>query len=249
MTQVERENPICIGAGLIALDVVMNGSPKTPVKVFAGGSCGNVIAILSYLNWTTFPVARLKNNEAAEELLSDLRAWNVKTSLVTQTDDGSTPIIIHRITKDKNGNSIHRFEFRNPETGFWLPAYKSVLIKDVEGLTKKAGIPDVFYFDRQTPSSIKLAEYYKSKGCLIFFEPGSNTNKNTFQKCLGLADIIKFSSERIKDYSNLYQKQQVQLEVETLGSDGLRYRFSRKLTCNKWKHIPSYKVGFVVDAA
>jgi len=249
MTQDSKENPICVGAGLIALDVVMNGSPKTPIKVFAGGSCGNVLTILSYLNWITFPVARLKKNEAAEELLSDLRAWNVETGMVTQTDDGSTPIIIHRITKDKNSNSIHRFEFKNPETGRWLPAYKAVLVKDIEELTKKTEIPEVFYFDRQSPSTIKLAEYYKSKGSLIYFEPTSIFNIKTFQKCLELADIIKFSSERVKDYSTLYKKQQVRLEIETLGTNGLRYRFSHNLTCRKWTHIPSYKVGFVVDAA
>jgi len=249
MTEKSKKNPICVGAGLIALDVVMNGNPKVSLKVFAGGSCGNVITILSYLNWVTFPVARLKKNKAAKELLSDLRSWNVKTTMITRTEDGSTPIIIHRITKDKNDNSIHRFEFKNPDNGRWLPTYKPVLLKDVEELTKKCEVPDVFYFDRQTPSSIKLAQYYKSKGSLIFFEPSNIVDKNTFQKCLMLADIIKFSSEQIKEYSIMYKKQQVQLEIETLGTNGLMYRFSHNLTCRKWTQIPSFKIGFVVDAA
>jgi fructokinase len=249
MTEKSNKSPICVGAGLIALDVVLNGNPRTPLKVFAGGSCGNVITILSYLNWVTFPVARLKINEAAEELLSDLRIWNVRTAMVTRTEDGSTPIIIHRIKRDKNGNSIHRFEFKNPDTGRWLPSFKPVLLKEVEELTKKCESPDVFYFDRQTPSSIKLAKYYKSKGSLIFFEPSSIVDISTFMKCLKLADIIKFSSERVKEYSTTFKKQQVPLEIETLGINGLRYRFSQNLTCRKWTHIPSFKVGFVVDAA
>jgi fructokinase len=249
MTEKSKRNPICVGAGLVALDVVINGNPKTPLKLFAGGSCGNVLTILSYLNWVTFPVARLKKNEAAEELLSDLRAWNVKTSMVTRTEDGSTPIIIHHIKKDINGNSVHRFEFNNPDTGRWLPRYKPVLLKEVEELTKKSEIPDVFYFDRQTPSTLKLAEFYKSKGSLVYFEPSSILDVNTFQRFLNLADIIKFSNERVKDYSLMFKKQQVRLEIETLGTSGLKFRFSHNLSCKKWTHISSFKVGYVVDAA
>jgi len=63
--------------------------------------------------------------------LSDLNKWNVKTNMISTTDDGSTPIIIQRIKKDKNGSPIHRFEFRDPDDGSWLPSYKPVLSADV----------------------------------------------------------------------------------------------------------------------
>jgi len=62
-------NPICIGAGLVALDVVINGNPKIPLKLFAGGSCGNVLTILSFLNWDAFPVARLKKKRCVKEII------------------------------------------------------------------------------------------------------------------------------------------------------------------------------------
>jgi fructokinase len=240
---------ICIGAGLVALDIVINGNPKIPLKLFAGGSCGNVLTILSFLNWDTFPVARLKRNRASRKLLSDLINWNVNTSLITQTPDGSTPIIIQRIKKDKNGNSIHNFQFRNPDNGEWLPAYKPVLGRDVELLTKKSPIPSVFYFDRVNRSSIDLANYYKEKGAVVFFEPSSMRGSKQFNECLNVADIIKFSNERIKNYASLYPKQIVPLEIETLGKEGLRYRFSHNLKSKKWTTVSSYKISYVVDAA
>ncbi|MBK7635904.1 MAG: hypothetical protein IPJ13_17690 [Saprospiraceae bacterium] len=91
-----EKKPICVGAGLVALDVVINGNPKIPLKLFAGGSCGNVLTILSFLNWETLPIARLNVNNASQELLTDLKPWNVNTSLITQSSDGSTPIIIQK---------------------------------------------------------------------------------------------------------------------------------------------------------
>lgn len=244
-----KKNPICIGAGLVALDIVINGNPKIPLKLFAGGSCGNVLTILSYLGWDSFPIARLKKNKASKELISDLNYWNVKTTLITQTSDGSTPIIIQRIKKDKNGNSIHTFQFRNPDNGDWLPSYKPVLASEVESIIKKSPTPKVFYFDRVNRSSIELAKHFKENGALIFFEPSSMNDRKQFEECLNIADIIKFSTDRIKDYSTIYPEQRVPLEIETHGKDGLCYRFDHQLSSTEWTIIPSYKISYVVDAA
>ena len=244
-----KKKPICIGTGLIALDVVMNGNPKIPLKLFAGGSCGNVLTILSYLNWESFPIARLKTNNASFEVLSDLSSLNVNLSLISQTLDGSTPIIIQRIKKDKNGNSIHHFEFKNPDNGEWLPSYKPVLASEVESIITRSPIPSVFYFDRVSRAAIDLAKHYKNNGSVIFFEPSSVSNNKQFEECLCVADIVKFSSERIKSYTDIYSNQRVPLEIETLGKDGLRYRFSHSLEKDKWKSLPSYKISYVADAA
>lgn len=241
--------PICIGAGLVALDVVINGNPSAPLKLYAGGSCGNVLAILSFLNWNSFPVARLKKDEASKRLLADLGDWNVNVSLITHTSDGSTPIIIQRIKKDKNGNSIHTFQFKNPDNGAWLPSYKPVLGSEVKSLIEKSPIPAVFYFDRVNRSSIDLAKHYKEKGALIFFEPSAVKENKQFEECLNVADIIKFSNDRIKNYGIIYPSQRVPLEIETSGKEGLRYRFSHNLDSNNWILVPSYKISYVVDAA
>jgi sugar/nucleoside kinase (ribokinase family) len=248
-SSIPKKKSVCIGAGLIALDVVINGNPNIPLKLFAGGSCGNVVTILSFFNWDSFPVARLKMNDASKKLLDDLSDWKVNTSLITMTPDGSTPIIIQRIKRDKNGNAIHTFQFRNPENGEWLPAYKPVLHSEVNSIIKKSPIPSVFYFDRINRSSIELAKYYKEKGAIVFFEPSSMSENKQFEECLKIADIIKFSKERISDYDILYPFQRVPLEIITLGKEGLRYRFSHQLKSKKWIEVSSYNISYVVDAA
>ena len=245
----EKAAPICIGTGLVALDIILNGNPKTLPKIYAGGSCGNVMAILSFLNWKTYPIARLANNNAAKELVSDLTKFKVSPNFISCTSDGSTPIIIQRIKIDKLGNPIHRFEFRDPDTGAYLPSYKPVLGASVESIIKKSPSPNVYYFDRINRASIDLASEYKKLGSVVFFEPSSIGEPRLFEQCLNVADIIKFSADRIPNYSNMYPKQRVPLEIETNGKDGLRYRFSHSLSSKSWKHSPSYKIGGIVDAA
>lgn len=249
MNRKIRKKPICIGTGLVALDVVMNGNPQIPKKIFAGGSCGNVLTILSFLKWETYPIARLKKNIASVKLLADLEYWNVNRSLISLTDDGSTPIIIHRIKKDKNGNSIHRFEFRNPENGKWFPSYKAILVNQVDYIIEQSPIPSVFYFDRVTRAAIEFAKFYKKNGAIVYFEPSSITSLKLFEECLKIADIVKFSSERIKNYASLNEIQRAPLEIETFGKEGLRYRFDHNLRMKEWKFVASYKNPYVVDAA
>lgn len=246
-----KTKSICIGTGLVALDVILNGKPETPAKFFAGGSCGNVITILSYLGWDTYPVARLANNTATKEIENDLKLWNVHTSLLTKTIDGRTPIIIHRILKDKEGNPKHRFEFRDPDSGKWLPSYKPVLNKELENITdKQPKKVNVFYFDRINRGAIELAKKNKEFGAVVFFEPSSiGQNLKQFQECLEVADVIKFSSERIPNYHELFPIQQVPLEIETLGSKGLRYRFSLSKKAKNWHNINSFKITHLVDSA
>ncbi len=135
------------------------------------------------------------------------------------------------------------------DNGTWLPPYKPVLAKDIYLIIENAPIPSVYYFDRVNRAAIELAKYFKNKGSLIYFEPSSLNNSKQFEECLDLAHIIKFSNERIRNYASSYPKQRVSLEIETLGRDGLRYRFSHNLDSVEWNTISSYKISSVVDSA
>ena len=242
------KKPICWGSGLLALDVILNGSPNTPPKLTAGGSCGNVMTILSYLGWNSYPVARLKNNDATKEIFSDLHRWGVSTDFVLSEPTGSTQIIIHRILKNKKGQSVHRFEFRNPITGNWFPGYKPFLSKEVPELIKKMPVPKVYYFDRINRAAIDLAVEAKSQGAVIFFEPSSIGDPKLFEQCLQTTDIIKFSNERIPNYKTLFKKSKVYLEIETLGKDGLNFRCT-KSSQPKWTHVEPFELSDLTDSA
>lgn len=239
---------ICVGTGLVALDIILNGSLSTTPKYQTGGSCGNVLTILSFLGWESYPIARLAKDVNSTKLINDLKNWKVKTKLLTKTSDGNTPVIIHRIIRNKKGQPIHRFEFREPDTGNWLPRYKPVLNSSVDKIKSKQPIPKVFYFDRINRGSIELAKYNRENGALIFFEPSSIGNINLFKECLRVTDIIKFSHERIRNYTELFPVQQTVLEIQTVGKDGLKYRYNMHQNSRKWIKLSPYKITNLIDS-
>ena len=236
----------CVGTGLLALDVIISTETNNSTTFLAGGSCGNVLTILSFLGWNCFPVARLSNNVATEVLLEDLERWGVKPLLISTLKDGSTPIIIHRILKDKEGKAKHRFEFKNPEDGKYLPSYKPFLSKKINDIFEKKQKTDVFFFDRVSRAAIDMAKYYKKKDAVVVFEPSNLKDYKGFEESLSLADIVKFSDERISNYDILYPVAKVPLEIQTMGENGLKFR---KKGNRKWTNLNSFRIENVLDTA
>ncbi|NAS30387.1 hypothetical protein GTQ40_05345 [Flavobacteriaceae bacterium R38] len=233
------------GTGFLTLDVILNGSKNTPPKFQAGGSFGNVLTILSFLGFNTYPISRLADNKVTDLLLEDIKKWNVNIDLIFKEDNGSTPIIIHRILKDKLGNPKHKFEFKNPNNGKWLPSYRPFLSKDVKQVERNLPKSNVYYFDRVSRSSIDLAKISKEKGGLVYFEPSSYNTSKQFKEAISVSDIIKFSSDRIKNYKELFPKNNSILEIETLGANGINYRFKS----DEWIKLPPFLVSNPIDTA
>lgn len=238
-------NKVCVGAGLVVLDIILNDNKKTEPLLMAGGSCGNVLTILSFLGWDSYPVVRLDGSEATQLILEDLIKNNVKTSLISKKADESVPIIIHRILNDRNDNSKHRSEFRSPMTGNWLPNFKPILDNNLSDLKSKLPLASFYYFDRLNRSSIELAKINKKNGATIFFEPSSIDNEKMFAEALAITDIIKISNNRISDYKNKFQETDVTLEIITLGPEGLDFRYKN----NEWSHSESIKIDRFINSA
>lgn len=244
-----KKKPICFGAGLVALDVILNGSPETLPKLSAGGSCGNVISILGYLGWHSNPVARLANDQAGAELINDLKRWGIHIDNISISGEGSTPIIIHRILKDKTGKPIHRFEFRDPETKAYLPQFKPITKNIAAEIISQDSRPQVFYFDRMNPGTLELATHWKAQGAVIYFEPSSIKDSKEFERFLAIADIVKFSHDRIPDFKERYSSIRCFLEIETLGTQGLVYRIKKSAAPDQWKSVKAFSLPNIQDAA
>ena len=170
--------------------------------------------------------------------------WN----LITTSEDGSTPVIIHRILRDSDNQPKHRFEFKVPTTGVWLPSYKSVLSNKVQDLINFPEIPRIFYLDRISRANIDLAKHYKDRGSIIFFEPTSMNEEKQFKECLAIADIVKFSNDRLPAYKEKYPDRQVKIEIETLGANGLLYRSFRNKS-DDWKFLKALHIDAAIDTA
>ncbi len=240
---MKSDNNICVGAGLISLDVLIWDGQKVPVSYYVGGTCGNVMMILSYMGWEAYPIARLDGTKDAKRVLDNMKRHNVHTDFVS-TQDGKTPVIVQRNFINKDGIPTHKFESRNNMGRFYLD-FKSLTLKQANEVIEKMDfVPNVFFFDRVSPAILRLAEAFKEKGSVIFFEPSSRGGDvKRFNLCVEVADIIKFSDQRIKDIKQ-FDGYKEKLFIQTQGAKGLNYRVN-----SDWKHLEPVANDKVVDTA
>jgi sugar/nucleoside kinase (ribokinase family) len=243
--------PVAAGTGLLALDVVLSETRPEEPRYWAGGTCGNVLVVLRYLGWQSAPIARLREGAAASELLADLQRWGVTTSFVTLSEDGSTPVIVERISRGREGEVFHSFSWRCPNCGARLPGYKPVLATKAEELVERLGYPRVFFFDRLSRGAIILARAAAERGAAIVFEPSSIANPALFREAWELADVVKYSHERLNELpTDLEARKGPKVQIETLGREGLRYR-TRLPGCKSraWHRLKSIPAARLQDTA
>ena len=234
---------IILGAGLISLDVLIRDGERFPVSYYVGGTCGNVMMILAHMGWDAYPIARLDGTKDTTRLLADMNRNGVHTDYVS-TSDGKTPVIVQRNFINKDGVPTHRFESRNGHGHFYLD-FKPLTMKQADAVIERIDfIPRVFFFDRVAPAILKLATVFKGKGSVIFFEPSSRGgNVDLFNKCVAVADIVKFSDQRIKDFHQ-FDGMADKLFIQTQGAKGLSYRLN-----SDWIHLEPVLNDHVVDTA
>lgn len=242
-----KTNNICLGTGLVALDILVKENDFRNLSYYVGGSCGNVLMILSFLGWEVYPITRLGNDKNAFRLVSDMKDNGVHQNYIFQAQNGSTPVIIQRNIIDKLGNPIHKFELKDPQTGKYLPRFRPITIDIANTILKDNIYPNVFYFDRLSPGILTLIKEFKKRGSLIFFEPSSIGDISKFREVMEFVDILKFSNQRIKNYQDINIESKVILEIETMGKDGLRYKSN--LFDKKWHYLYVENVDNFVDSS
>ena len=234
---------IILGAGLISLDVLIRDGERLPVSYYVGGTCGNVMMILAHMGWDAYPIARLDGTKDTARLLADMKKNSVHTDFIS-TSDGKTPVIVQRNFINKDGVPTHRFESRNNMGRFYLD-FKSLTLKQTNDVIARIDfVPKVFFFDRVSPAILRLADTFKEKGSAVFFEPSSRGGDvKTFNKCVEVADVVKFSDQRIKDYHQ-FDDVEDKLFIQTRGAQGLTYRLN-----SGWTHLEPMVNDNVVDTA
>jgi sugar/nucleoside kinase (ribokinase family) len=241
--------PSIVGTGLIALDVVIHGNDYQLSQRCAGGTCGNVLIILSYLGWNAYPVSRLNGETASRRVLRDLKRWKVNLDFAKSLPRVNTPIIIHKILSNGSGEAIHRFSLKCLTCGAWLPTYRPITAASAQRVSVAVKKPNAFFFDRVSRGSLMLAEACAKAGALVVFEPSGVGDPNLFSEALSLSHIVKYSKERMESSSKIRANHSF-LEIQTLGTEGLRYRSTLPSAKSKsWQYLNACKVSDVKDTA
>ena len=231
--------PRVIAAGFFALDVVFGLDDPAP-RFYAGGTSGNIVAGLAYMGWEALPLARLADDVAGDFVRKDLKRWGVDTQFLDLSPVAATPIVLEKIELSKNDMPKHRFLWNCPDCNAYFPPFKPVLQSSVEFLKSETKNADVFFADRVSRSTVELARYYRSEGALIYFEPSAAGDPKLFREMLQLCDVLKYSTQRARSFSELLRDHKAHLEVETLGEDGLRFRTRHSF--GTWNSVPAFEI-------
>ncbi|CAG1022935.1 hypothetical protein MTYM_02078 [Methylococcales bacterium] len=236
--------PRVVGTGLVALDVLLQGE-NCPSDSALGGTTGNVLAILAFLGWSVVPVARLGKDMAGQRIKSEFAALNADTRFITQEDSTATPVVYQ--WPGENGKT-HKFSFSCPFCGSkrsFVPGNDTIYCMHV---LEHVDTTDVFYFDRVTPWALVLAETYRRRGALVMFEPSAvDADSAAFQQAIRCCNILKYADDRIVQLRS-FDRHMVDVEVQTLGADGLLFRLPSSEDL-RWRKLDALRISNIADTA
>lgn len=239
----------CVGSGLVTLDVVVDENLPNQYMARSGGSCGNVMAILAYLGWTTYPIARLGQDQAARMILEDFNHFGVDTRFISRDPAVDTPAIIEDIHDSRNGARTHSYTLRCPHCGYNLLRYRAIQRELTDRVIGERYRTQAFYFDRLSKGIITLARHYRQQGALIVFEPSGIRDRKLFRAAADVSHILKYSNDRLPNIAAKLGDYLVPLEIQTFGRNGLRYRYRDGDSRSPWKEMPAFRVSDAIDEA
>lgn len=214
----------------MALDVVMYEDGQPGALTFAGGTCGNVLSILSYLRWASTAVGYLGKDEAGKRVMDDLISVGVHAHHLVPASVCTTPVFVQRLRRDEDGRPRHTFTNRCPNCG---QDFSSGSLPGEDRPTPirnfaPSDAPDVFFTDRLSKDILELAESAKSQGSIVFYEPSVKADIRHWKEAFALADVVKYSRDRFSEEELApfigSTKNSMFWEIQTLGGQGLRYR-------------------------
>ncbi len=242
--------PVALGTGLIALDIVVTDRAGVGPRCWAGGTCGNVLAVLAYLGWRAYPAATLGEDAAGDHILEDLKRFDVSARFLRRSASRHTPIIVERIRTAVSGIPRHRFVWHCPNCGAWLPGYQALVVPEAREVAEAAPSPTVFFFDRVSRGAVDLARASSARGALVVFEPSGVRDERLFHEAISVSHVVKYSNERLGRLREVLGDTVPLLEIETLGSDGLRYRRGgHHRGRSHWREMGAYTVRETRDTA
>lgn len=224
-------SPRIAGAGLLALDVIVSAPDRSDALTFAGGTCGNVLSILSFLRWDATPIGFIGNDPAGDRVLADLAAAGIQAQHLVQRAEWSTPVFIQRLGKSADGQPTHTFASAThcPHCGHPLTERMTrgkIGTTPIRRFAQRDPI-DVFFMDRLSEDILSLAGSARDRGALVFYEPSAKTDARHWQDAFQIVDIVKYSADRFDaDELAPFMKRHGRSvwEIQTNGAKGLHYR-------------------------
>lgn len=250
--ELREDEQVFGSAGFIVLDIVEPSRGAPQIHLFCGGTAGNTAVILSALGWQSFPFARLPRDDPAFPILAeDLDRFGVRPDFATLTPDAPFPVLIQR--KRARGGERPLFTFRCPRCSSRWRGWSALTGETVKSILDRLLRFRFFLIDRYEPGNLMLAATAKQNGASVVFEPASSkitgqAESTRFRQALEIADILKYSAQQMSDFSDEDFPRTPSVEIQTRGSDGLRFR--RRLqrgAMSGWEHLNAFRISNIED--
>ncbi|MBY0508597.1 MAG: hypothetical protein K2P94_00460, partial [Rhodospirillaceae bacterium] len=227
---------------------VVSADAEAPIRAWAGGTSGNVLTILAYLGWDSYPIARMNGDSASQRVKADMKKWGVKLDLASCIPTAHTPIIIQEIRRQKDGAPTHRFTWSCPQCGQRLPSFKPVTTDAVEIVAPKLEGASVLFMDRLSRSTLMMAEKASQDGAVVFFEPSGKGDPKLFAEAMKIAHVIKYADQRFASIPEaMSDASSILVEIQTSGSKGLKFRHKLGRGISAWRDVEPFDAPKLVD--
>lgn len=206
--------------------------------------------MLAWLGWNAWPIARIGDDFPGSFVRREMESLSVDWSHVSHTANAGTPTIIQEFTRDAKGNLTHRFRVACPTCRVFLPRFTPPTVAvTIAALNQMTSVPRVLYFDRACPASIRAAEWIRERGGLTIFEPSGLGDPSLFKRALVSANIVKYSSDHRHKFGDTVQCNPPQVEIETLGNAGVRFRTCHRKRVSRWYDQQAFDLPRLSDTA
>ena len=241
-----------LGSGIFNLDtIVVREYPQGPenrkfiektVAEEVGGTCGNVMCMLSHFGWDAYPQVVLDTTEEGYRMAESMKDYGCNMRFVSNVEGGGTTLL--KVTHKLEPDGSPKVSVRSGSPGGSRYPRRHFLRKRDEApafLAELDFVPDVFFFDDPAAGHRLMAKALREKGSLVYFEPSSMKEKKDFVS-VEVSDVVKFSDQNVPDVS-FAEGRKDKLFIQTLGSEGLRFN----LKGAGWVKLPPVANGNVVD--
>ena len=223
--------------GYTVMDVIVHGDTYGHA---AGGTAVNIAADLAHLGWASSVAASCGYDSAGSVLRSDLAESGASADQVLVREGMATPRVIHEVL----GNGKHRWRFKCPRCGRKMPQFRPISPSYAAEVAERCQ-PDVLIADRVSRAAVLLARAVSERGGLVVFEPSLLGGGPRLAEMVELADLVKFSTERVGD-GDLPgpPADRNQVRVRTLGDGGAEWCRNG----GRWQKVEGFSVE-AVDSA
>lgn len=206
-----------VGTGFTALDRVYADGRLAGEEL--GGSCGNVLLSLAYLQRRVAPLLSLGLDEVGQYLKGEFSRAGAVTDFIVQSAHVQSPILAEIL---ETATGRHTFSAVSLETNLRFPRYRPIEQEVAASARNVIAHCSVFYADRLSVSIVESMELAAGMGAVVFFEPSAIEDEQLFGRALRVSNIVKCASDRLDRWS--VHPDAETFTIVTHGSSGLEAR-------------------------